>query len=248
MINFSALRPESFPGRIVRLPFKLIPRSLALPVLQGPLRGQKWIVGAHLHGCWLGSYECEVQKCIADEIAPGSVFYDVGANVGFYSLLGARRVGSLGRVFAFEPLTENARLLRRHLAINRVANVEVLELAVSGTSGTALFASDATRAMGKLTDAGDVTVETATLDALLDVGRIAPPDAIKMDIEGAEFGALGGARKCFELYRPKLFLATHGRSVHDQCCQLLSSWDYQWTYLSRESDERAELFAQSSIR
>ena len=244
MINFSALRPESLPGRIARFPFRLIPPDLAVPVLQGPLRGKRWIVGSHLHGCWLGSYEWEMQKRIAGQIEPGSVFYDVGANVGFYSLLGALRVGTDGRVYAFEPLPENAAFLRRHLAMNRIRNVEIFETAISDQSGTAWFSSESTRAMGKLAAAGTVTVATATLDELIAEGRIAPPNTIKMDIEGAEFAALNGARKCFERYRPKLFLATHGRGVHNQCCQLLSSWNYEWTYLSRESEERSELFAQ----
>ena len=248
MINFSALRPESIPGRIVRYPFKLIPRDLVLPVLQGPLRGQKWIVGSHLHGCWLGSYEWKLQKSIAQELEPGSVFYDVGANVGFYSLLGALRVGRAGRVFAFEPLPANAALLRQHLAMNRVRNVEMFELAISGHSGTASFAGEATRAMGKLASDGNVTVQTATLDALIAEGRIAPPSAVKMDIEGAEFGALQGAARCFAEFRPKLFLATHGKAVHDQCCALLASWGYQWAGLARESGERAELLAQPSAR
>jgi FkbM family methyltransferase len=244
MINFSALRPESLPGRIARFPFRLIPPDLAVPVLQGPLRGKKWIVGSHLHGCWLGSYEWELQKRLAGQIESGSVFFDVGANVGFYSLLGSLRVGAEGRVYAFEPLPSNAAFLRKHLAMNRIRNVEIFETAISDQSGTASFSSESTRAMGKLSAAGTVTVTTSTLDDLIAEGKIVPPSCIKMDIEGAEFRALSGARRCFELYRPKLFLATHGKLVHDQCCQLLSSWDYQWTYLSRESEERAELFAQ----
>ncbi|MGA9529281.1 MAG: FkbM family methyltransferase [Terriglobales bacterium] len=248
MINFSALRPESFPGRLVRFPFRLIPPHLALPVLQGPLRGKKWIVGSHLHGCWLGSYEWEMQKHLALQIEPGSIFFDVGANVGFYSLLGSLRAGPLGRVYAFEPVPENAAYLRKHLAMNCAANVQIFELAISDGSGTASFSRETTRATGRLAASGSVTVATAALDDLIAEGRIAPPGCIKMDIEGAEFRALNGARQCFERHRPKLFLATHGKQVHDDCCQLLSSWDYQWTYLARESEERAELFANPVCR
>ena len=158
MINFSALRPESLPGRIARFPFRLIPPDLAVPVLQGPLRGKRWIVGSHLHGCWLGSYEWEMQRRIAGQIEPGSVFYDVGANVGFYTLLGALRAGPAGWVYAFEPLPENAAFLRKHLAMNRIRNVEIFETAISDQSGTASFSSESTRAMGKLAAAGTVIV------------------------------------------------------------------------------------------
>jgi FkbM family methyltransferase len=244
MINFSALRPRSLVGRIARYPLRLVPQSLALPVLQGPLCGMKWIAGSHLHGCWLGSYEWEVQQRMARELELGAVFFDVGANVGFYSLLAARRVGPAGHVYAFEPLPANTALLRQHLAMNRIANVEVFEMAIAECSGTALFAGEATRAMGKLEERGTLPVAVATLDGLIAAGLVAPPDAIKMDIEGAEFRALLGAELCFARYRPLLFLATHGKRVHEQCCRLLASWGYQWTYLNRQQEERADLIAQ----
>jgi FkbM family methyltransferase len=248
VINFSAVPPQSLTGRLVRYPFKLIPPDLALPVLQGPLRGQKWIVGSHLHGCWLGSYEWKMQRRIVREVRPGSVFFDVGANVGFYSLLGSLRVGALraeaGRVYAFEPLPANISFLHHHLELNRIRNVEVLEVAISDQPGSMTFASETTRAMGKLDAGGGLTVQVATLDQLIAEGRAAPPECIKMDIEGGEFRALLGAAECFRKFRPRLFLATHGKAVHDDCCRLLRSWDYEWFYMAHESDERAELFAE----
>ena len=229
-------------GKILRIPFRILPRQIAVPVLQGPLRGRKWIVGAHLHGCWLGSYELEMQKRMARELRPGAVFYDVGANVGFYTLLSAGLVAP-GQVYAFEPLPENTAYLRKHLELNGIRNVTLLELAISDQVGTASFAAEETRAMGKLDAAGHLRVCCSTLDALLREDRLAPPDYIKMDIEGGEFRALLGARECFERYRPRLFLATHGRSVHDECCRLLALRDYQYEYTSRPYEERAELFA-----
>lgn len=242
MINLSAIRPGTFAGRIVRYPSRILPRGMVVPILQGPLRGKKWIVGAHLHGCWLGCYEWRTQRRVAEEVTRGSVFYDVGANVGFYSLLAATLTGP-GRVYAFEPLPENVHYLRRHLALNKIQNVEIIKTAISDEVGTAFFAAEETRAMGRLESSGGVRVETYTLDALLQEGRIAPPDCIKMDIEGAEFRALLGARECFSRCKPKLFLATHGREVHDDCCRLLSSWQYEFRYTARQSEERAELFA-----
>jgi FkbM family methyltransferase len=242
LINFSAVRPETLGGKIARFPFRVLPRGIVVPILQGPLRGKKWIVGSHLHGCWLGSYEWRTQERMAKEVQPGATFYDLGANVGFYSLLAAKLVGS-GRVYAMEPLKANVAYLRRHLELNRIRNVEVMELAISDAVGTASFEEEETRAMGRIGTGGCVCVQTSTLDTLLREGRVAPPDFIKMDIEGAEFLALQGARTCFERYQPKLFLATHGKDVHDQCCRLLSSWGYEYQCMSRESEDRAELFA-----
>jgi FkbM family methyltransferase len=242
LINFSAVRPETLAGRIVRYPFRALPRGIVMPILQGPLRGKKWIVGAHLHGCWLGSYEWEMQKRMAKQLKPGSVFYDVGANVGFYTLLAATLIDP-GRVYAIEPLSANVGYLRKHLELNKTRNVEVLEMAVSEGVGNALFEVEGTRAMGRIGMKGAVRVQTTTLDALLQEGKAAPPDFIKMDIEGAEFLALQGARECFAQHHPKLFLATHGREVHEECCNLLSSWRYEYEYMHRESADRAELFA-----
>lgn len=242
MINFSSVRPGTLAGRMVRYPFRILPRGLAMPILQGPLRGKKWIVGAHLHGCWLGSYECEMQARVAREVKQGGVFYDVGANVGFYSLLAAVLIRP-GQVYAFEPLPANVTYLQKHLDLNGIHNVSVLELAISDRPGTALFEAEQTRAMGRLGAGGNLRVQTATLDALLRQEQIAPPDCIKMDVEGAEFRALLGARECFARHRPKLFLATHGRDVQDDCLRLLASWQYEYQYMTRESPDRAELFA-----
>ena len=64
-----------------------------------------------------------------------------------------------------------------------------------------------------------------------------------MDVEGAEFTALMGAKLCFERYRPKLFLATHGKGVHDDCCRLLRSWDFDLHIIGNSFEDRAELVA-----
>ena len=141
-----------------------------------------------------------------------------------------------GRVYAFEPLPANIAFLRRHLELNRIRNVEVLQVAVSDRDGTASFAGESTRAMGKLEPGGSLTVEMRSLDQLIADVRIAPPDCIKMDIEGGEFRALLGATRCFEERRPQLFLATHGKTVHEECCRLLASWNYEWVYTARDSD------------
>lgn len=242
MINFSAVRPETLAGKIVRYPFRVLPRDIVMPILQGPLRGKKWIVGSHLHGCWLGSYEWEMQKRMAKEVRPGMTFYDIGANVGFYSLLAAKLVGS-GRVYAMEPLASNLAYLRRHLELNRVRNVEVMEMALSDEVGKLAFESEGTRAMGRIGAAGTTLVESSTIDFLLEEGKIDFPDCIKMDIEGTEYRALAAARECFARHRPKLFLALHGKGVHENCCRLLSSWGYDYEYMSHESEERAEIFA-----
>ncbi len=246
-MNFSKVSSESTLGKIARLPLALVPDKLVLPILQGPLRGKQWISGAATHGCWLGSYEYEKQQTIAREVWPGSVFYDVGANVGFYSLLSSLLVGR-GRVFAFEPAPRNLAYLRMHLELNHAGNVEVLPLAISDTIGEAQFQIEPSGLMGHLAHGGSTTVLTASLDSLVESGRIAPPDFIKMDIEGAELLALQGASQIFQRFRPVLFLATHGARVETECRQLLHSWRYDVEEISRESSDRGELQARNQFQ
>jgi FkbM family methyltransferase len=238
----SFLSADTVWGRIVRSPLKMLPANAALPILQGPMRGMKWIVGSQRHACWLGSYETCVQKIIMREVRPESTFYDVGANVGFYSLMAAVLVGK-GRVFAFEPLPRNVRYLREHLMLNGIENVEVFETAISDRAGAFSFQQETTGAMGRLQENGDVRVSTTTLDGLLHEQTIRPPDFIKMDIEGEEFKALLGAKCCLQEHKPKLLLATHGAEVYRECCHLLESWHFNLELLGEPSEDRAEVLA-----
>ncbi len=241
-LNFTELSSTTLLGRAVRYPLRILPRSLAVPILTGQLRGKKWIVGAHRHACWLGSYEAYFQKVVAREVRPGGVFYDVGANVGFYSLLASILIAP-GKVVAFEPLPTNVHYIRTHLALNGIKNVDVLELAICDEVGSSFFQEEETRAMGRLQANGNRRVQTTTLDSLLYEERIAPPNYIKMDIEGAEFKALMGARQCFERYKPKLFLATHGSEIHEDCLRLLQTWNYDLHLIAKPSSDRAEILA-----
>lgn len=233
--ELSMLSSQDRFGKLIRFPLKFVPRTMALPILRGPLRGTRWIVGSAIHRCWMGLYEPRKQRSLAREIRPNSVFWDVGANVGFYSLLAANLVGS-GRVFAFEPVPRNLAYLRKHLALNRATNVEILEVAVSDRIGTSSFVLEGTGSMGHLAGEGSLTVPTTTLDALVEQGKVLPPDCVKMDIEGAELLALRGATDTFRRFHPVLFLATHGREVENGCLQLLESWGYEWRAIQRKSE------------
>ncbi len=234
-MNFSKISHQSWLGRLLRLPLKLIPRNARLPILQGPLAGKRWIAGSSNHGCWLGSYEQEKVNEFSRRVQPGDVVYDIGAHVGYYTLLASILVGPQGRVFAFEPLPANLEILHRHLRINRVSNVEVIEAAVSDRAGTAAFAPAADNSMGSLAgdDAskiagghGEVQVRVEVIDHLLSAGRLPAPDCIKIDVEGAEYRLLSGAGECLARHRPLLFLATHGAEVHRSCCSLLAAAGY----------------------
>jgi len=205
---------------------RLLPPRAALPILWGPLRGRRWVVRSSFESCWLGVYEQEKQSALAAAVRPGDVVYDVGANVGFYSLLASALVGPAGAVFAFEPLPRNLAILRRHLALNRAANVRVIAGAVADRPGVARFDTSGIPEMARLSDAGGLEVPTVRLDDLLAAGQIAPPAVMKIDVEGAEYAALCGARGLLARHRPALLLATHGAEVHGRCCALLRELGY----------------------
>jgi FkbM family methyltransferase len=240
---FSELRNGTTIAKIARLPLSLVPRDTVVRILRGTLRGERWVVGSAIHRCWLGFYEYEKQELISREVRPDNVFWDIGANVGFYSLLASKLVGA-GKVFAFEPAPRNLSYLRKHLELNHVSNVQVLAIAVSDRNGTSSFEIEETGFMGHLSGQGSLTVPTATLDSLVEEGKILPPDYVKMDIEGGELLAIRGAARTFQRFHPVLFLATHGRQIEKECLQLLESWGYEWRSMGdKTGSELGEVLA-----
>lgn len=234
---------DTLLGKISRFPLGFLPPDLVLSVLMGPVRGCKWIVGSGLHSFWLGSFEYEKQKRIARELKPDGTFFDIGANAGFYTLLAARLIAP-AKVYAIEPLPRNIKYLRRHLELNHIHNVELMELAISDRVGSVSFQEAENGFMGHMAAQGGLQVRTATLDSLVFEDKISPPHCIKMDIEGAELSALNAAGKTFQQFRPVLFLSTHGREVHTGCRQLLESWGYKCQVLDDAgSPDRSEIIA-----
>jgi len=234
-MNFSKINYRSFWGRLLRLPLRLIPKRVAMPILQGRLRGTKWIVGAGEHGYWLGSYEMNKSLAFERLIPTGAVTYDIGANVGYFSLLAAELAGPEGQVYAFEPLPRNVEFLRKHIKINHIDNIKVVEAAVSDHSGEAHFDLGASSAMGHLTETDGIKVRMVALDELLAAGELRPPDYMKVDVEGAEFEALKGARRLLEKYHPVLFLDTHQREAHLPTIELLQELGYEFEILDGKS-------------
>lgn len=243
-MNWSEISNESLLGKFLRLPLKLLPAKTQIPILQGRLKGKKWISGSSNHGCWLGSYEYDKQHLFEKSITPGSVVYDLGGHVGFYTLLASELVGSDGKVFVFEPLPRNLYLLKEHLRLNQVGNVTVIEAAVADKSGMVSFNESLNSAMGHIGKNGKLQVKTVVLDELVSSGEIPPPDYMKIDIEGAETMALSGARSILEKSHPTIFLATHGSDIHQACCRLLQSLGYRLQPIdAMQLEEATEILA-----
>lgn len=229
---------------IARQLIRLIPTGTVLPILTGPSRGARWTVGSGTHGCWLGTYERKKQDVFVDAIAAGATVFDVGANVGFYTVLAARRVGEEGTVHCFEPFPENLQTLRRHIDLNHCQNVTVHEVAVSDTSGMCRFAAGDCPETGKLDEEGDVEVQVIRIDEETSSGRLPCPDVIKIDVEGAEGNVLLGAKDTLLSHKPILLVAIHGSSVLREVQAILEECRYEVDVESSDDAGMYEVYAQ----
>ena len=236
MLNFSAINNRALLGRLLRLPLCIVPPSATVRIVQGPLRGMRWIAGSSNHGCWLGSYELPKQQKIAEFVKPGWTCWDVGANVGFYTLLLSRLVGPQGKVVAFEPVSRNYELLARHVEINRCANVQLVRAALGDFDGEVAFNDNMNHSMGFISPLGATKVKSHRVDTLLANGAVPVPKMIKIDIEGAEAKLLG-AGKILSQTHPAIFLATHGAAVHKECLDLLIEMKYSVSHLACDEGE-----------
>jgi FkbM family methyltransferase len=161
-------------------------------------------------------------------VRPGDVVYDLGANVGYYSLAAARRVGPHGRVIAFEPLPDVADVLERHLAVNGIRNVTVERCAVSDEDGEAWFDPGVGSAYGRLSETGRIRVPTVSLDRFCAVRGLPLPNVVKIDVEGAELQALRGAVGILRRARPRVMLSLHTAEMQRECPALLASLGYEF--------------------
>ena len=166
---------------------------------------------------------------------PGDCVLDIGANVGDWALPMALAVGPQGKVLAFEPVPYLVQALVKTARINRHDWVEVFELALGSTDGTAEFSVERANSGGSRLGrmAGDfspITVRTARLDSVLasrsDITRV---DFIKVDVEGFEEQVLQGARETLARFRPALLFESgfESRDQRSSMHQLLAALDYE---------------------
>lgn len=200
---------SSWAGRLLRLPFRLLPGRAVVPILRGPARGLRWIVGSGAHGCWLGSYEYERALRFSALLRHADIVFDIGAHAGYYTLLASVLVGDEGAVVAFEAMPHDLAYLRRHVEMNERRNVSIVEAAVSERSRTARSG-----------------VEIVALDDLWSEWKIGPPDVLRIEVEGGEIGVLQGGRQLLADARPIVFVVTDGAEAHAACLDLLAAARY----------------------
>jgi FkbM family methyltransferase len=237
--------PNAFLGKILRFPLRIIPNDIVIRIFSGPSRGLRWISGSGIHGYWIGSYERDKQCAITKYIRGDMIAYDIGANVGFYTLLMSRFVGNEGKIYAFEPSPRNIHYITRHLALNKIKNVQVVECALGDNVGEALFETGKNASEGKIAPTGDISIKLYSLDYLLRNNTISAAGLVKIDVEGSEYAVLMGGREYFQTVKPIIFLATHGVEVSGQCIRVLRKWGYSVDTIGKNKnvDSADELIA-----
>ena len=153
------------------------------------------------------TYEPGVTAVIERVLSPGMTFVDIGANIGYFSVLASKKVANTGKVFAIEPYPYNIKLIQQNIALNQCDNVDVLPFALSKTKGFLSYDDSA----GNSGNVGDLDsnfakflkstiVYSMPLDELIDSAT--KVDLIKMDIEGAEYLALQGMQRIISEHAP----------------------------------------------
>ena len=188
---------------------------------------------AHLGSIAYGNLEASVQEAMIRHLGPGGVLYDIGANVGFFALLGGHLAGfQEGRVYAFEAAPDNAAAIRHNASINRVPNVTVIAKAVSSAAGSGRLQVVDDQSWSKLEEYGQhpftekvIDVELVAIDDLVDAQEIRPPTLVKIDVEGAEIAVLEGMARTLQAHRPAVICELHG--THREFVAALSREGYR---------------------
>jgi FkbM family methyltransferase len=202
-----------------------------MTIQQGLGAGQKFQPGESNFGYVTGTSEPDTQNTMKARIKPGDCFWDIGCNVGFLTVIGARLVGEAGQVYAFDPVPRHAELARHNVESNGLSQVKVFQKALAAANGTVKFAVAAIPAQSTLTADGFaregatvIEVETVTVDGLIRDQGMRSPAVVKIDVEGAEMDVLRGMAKTLAEHRPIILLDTHG--THIECAALLTEAGY----------------------
>lgn len=172
--------------------------------------------GQFLSAKAVGEYEGGLRRLFDSLVKPGMVVYDIGANVGVFSLLFSLRTGSSGRVYAFEPEENNFECLVQSREVNKMSNLDIRKVCVSDRTGTILFDHRGGAFSGRIADdasgPGKHSLSekpSISVDEFVFGEKNRPPDLIKIDVEGGEDKVIKGARRTLETYRPVVICEVH---------------------------------------
>jgi FkbM family methyltransferase len=185
---------------------------------------------------WLGNKDTWDLYHLCRLVGPGSVFFDIGANFGYYSVAVATATNRQCRVYAFEPNPKTYDRLLRHIDWNGLKDViRPIPLALSDRQGSATLIerSDNSGASRIGDDAPGITVELTTLDAFCAERRVEQLDAFKIDVEGLEAKVLYGGRETITRFKPAIVIEfwttglARAHSTVDEVAEALANLGYK---------------------
>lgn len=218
------------------------PYGTTAKIFKGHLKGYKFVVSEN--SGWspiLGRWEPESHRLFASMIKPGQTVFDLGANNGIHSLLFSKLVGSTGKVFAFEPLPENIAEIENNKLLNNISNIKVIPAAVGERDGDTTFYLGEVNKQGSIVGIGkqtgkEVKVKLLTLKTFIESEKV-KPDFIKIDIEGAESGALAGFGNLMAQIKPVFFIELHTPEQDEKVGKLLRQHQYEAYRLTEKQVE-----------
>jgi FkbM family methyltransferase len=171
-------------------------------------------------GCTLYSYGCLDywdERTIRRMLVPGSCCFDIGAHIGYYSLLFSKWVGRSGRVFSYEPVPYTYSFLERNLQRNDASNVNAWQAAIGDRNGSVRMAAEAGARLGWSTvaDYGNLDVRCTTVDSEIQRIGLKHLDFVKIDAEGFELQVLAGAESAIREMRPKIMFEVNPRALRE---------------------------------
>jgi FkbM family methyltransferase len=185
---------------------------------------------------WLGSYEPDLQAAVGELVRPGSILYDLGANIGYVSLLLPKAAGEGGHVYAFEALPENAERWRTNIRLDGMdSRLTLNNAAVPQAPGPVHFLVHASGGMGKLAGSAgrddryrsEITVPGLSLDEFVYGQGNPPPQVVKMDIDGGEVLALPGMQRILAEARPLMLMDLHSPESSRVVWETLTAAGYE---------------------
>ncbi|MEO8603829.1 MAG: FkbM family methyltransferase [bacterium] len=235
--------PAGTSGR-VELPFSIAagPAVGLFPCRVTHQYGTRLWTPSQWEGRLFAQHEPHVMSRLDALLPVGAVAWDIGANIGTYTLALARLVGPSGRVYAFEPNPLCVYFLRMNLSENALPQCEIFPLALSDAAGELAFTmnfGNCHLGMGapsiyhaaKLGHA--VTVRSAAADALLADGHLRAPQLVKIDVEGGEGAVIRGMAGALQTHRPVLMMELHGYQAARDVLATLEPLGYRFETLEQ---------------
>jgi FkbM family methyltransferase len=206
-------------------------KGKVVSIAEGPMSGIQLATSRHTsHAHIQGTYEREVQDAIDSMVRQGDICYDLGASIGYMTLLMAHKAK---QVYAFEPAPHAVTELRRHVAANAMQNVTVVPCPVSGNVRTVRFClTDNAYGSGINETETRWTVlqlETTTLDLFIRDHPV--PDFLKLDVEGEEGAVLDGAHEMLALHKTSICCEVHHQDAARSVIGTLERFGYKLTLL-----------------